>query len=285
MRMIPVNKRLTLFQAEVEGYLTTAALLLLPGCNIIVDTMELPSRMEPIQSYLREKGRETHPLWVINSHHHWDHVWGNSAFSGCPIIAHEFCRRRLESGGEEVLEQYRAKDKRYGEVSLVLPGITFTDRMLLRDGDCRVDLLHFPGHTDDSLLVYLPGEGLLLAGDSLEDPFPMLEWEGGTERYLLNLLTLRGKAIKTVVPGHGPLSGPELIDRNLHYIRQVWRLARAAVRRKEPLESLYVLPVEVFLHSSGIGDKKIELRPCDRDTHLRNLERAYLDARDAPEGR
>ncbi|MBM7867857.1 MBL fold metallo-hydrolase [Heliobacterium gestii] len=305
MRIIRPHERLTLFQTEVEGYLTTAALLLLPGCNVVVDTMELPERMDPLWSHLRERGREKLPLWVINSHHHWDHVWGNSAFPGSPIIAHEFCRRRLETGGAAVLCQYRSKDDRYDAVSLVLPGLTFTDRMVLHDGDCRLELLHFPGHTDDSLLVTLPGEGLLLAGDSLEDPFPMLEWEGGTERYLRNLLTLRGKTIRTVIPGHGPLSGPDLIERNLYYVRQVWQMARLAVRRKEPLESLFEIPVEVFFRPAmdsparragtsalnppstpaSASPEGSGLRPCDRDTHARNLERAYLDARDAPEER
>lgn len=106
------------------------------------------------------------PLYVINSHHHWDHIWGNCAFKHVPIIAHTLCRK------EEVLTwetQYQENIKfAKGDCTCTLPNITF-DRSLVFEED-GIELFHTPGHTIDSISIYDRNYKILYAGDNLELP-------------------------------------------------------------------------------------------------------------------
>ena len=95
---------------------------------------------------------------VVNTHHHWDHVYGNAAFSDVDIVAQRGCPRLITaqslSGSETIpLEPPEG---------VPLPTITFGDRLLYADEAENVNLLHTPGHTEDSLVVYLAQARVLL---------------------------------------------------------------------------------------------------------------------------
>lgn len=280
MKVCRTSERTVVFQEEIEGYPTASVLIVLEDRNLVVDTLASPGQMRPVFNWLQQEGRDRLATWVINTHHHWDHVWGNQAFAGCPILAHALCRQRMDREGRETLRRFQAEKEGYGEVRLTLPNLVFSERMTLHTGGCTVELRHFPSHSDDEILIYLPEEETLLAGDALEVPFPMLEWEGGSEPYLKGLTELRTLSVRTVIPSHGPVSGPELIERNYRYVERVWQAASDAVRRGAGPEELKGIAQET-LAELGFANVRQE----DRDTHLRNLERAFLDARETGKGR
>jgi len=62
--------------------------------------------------------------YIINTHHHADHTWGNCFFPGTTILAHERCRTKLEAFGMPSLERPQAEHL-LRQVKIVLPHITF----------------------------------------------------------------------------------------------------------------------------------------------------------------
>ena len=72
----------------------------------IIDTYLGPDSMKEIQTYIdREYGNKQ--LIIVNTHNHWDHVWGNCFFSSEPIIAHKLCKDLMINYGKEALDEQK----------------------------------------------------------------------------------------------------------------------------------------------------------------------------------
>jgi glyoxylase-like metal-dependent hydrolase (beta-lactamase superfamily II) len=144
--------------------------------------------------------------WVVNTHYHWDHCWGNALFRTSELWGHENTRLELLEHGEAA----RRRVLRYlsvehhdavREVEIVPPEHTFSDQVSLDIGRA-VDLrYHGRGHTNSDITVGV--SDVLFAGDLVEesappsfgDAFP-LDWPGALD----GLLDWVGGP---VVPGHG----------------------------------------------------------------------------------
>lgn len=180
----------------------------------ICDTFLGPDAVEPVRDYV-----ETHfpgkPVILFNSHADWDHIWGNCAFSSSLIIAHRACRNRIQQEGLVKLAEHAPF--RRGAVELVLPNLTFDDRIGFPEEG--VEFFHSPGHTVDSATCYDRVDRVLFVGDNIEDPIPYLTPDslGAYPASLRQYLHLRAEWI---IPGHGELATKELIRRNLEYIER-----------------------------------------------------------------
>lgn len=150
------------------------------------------------------------PVVVINTHHHWDHVWGNHAFAGSTIIAHRLCRARIAERWQDML----GRNGQYvrGEAVLRLPDLVFEGELTFPDDGIR--LLHTPGHTLDSISVLDEQDGVLDAadniGDDMEDIVPSLETSPEVYRATLN--RYRGLAFDTLLSGHNVPLDRDVLD-------------------------------------------------------------------------
>lgn len=180
----------------------------------VCDTFLGPDSMQAVKEYIA-----THmagkPLIIFNSHADWDHVWGNCAFASALIIAHQQCRGRLKADGEADLAKH-AKFHR-GEISLVLPNLTFQERMGFPEEG--IEFFHSPGHTADSATCYDRIDRVLFVGDNLEDPIPYVT-PGLLEQYVATLKRYLSIGIDTIIPVHGEVVSRELVRRNLQYIER-----------------------------------------------------------------
>ena len=169
---------------------------------------------------------------VVLSHWHLDHVAGNEAFADCEIIASRLTR--------DVLAQERGpietgtSDEGPPAISpLVLPTTIFEGSTHLSVGRLRVEVLQVNIHTADSVVLNLPREGLLLAGDTLEDTVTYVSEPEALETHLGELERLRRLEAARIYPNHGsPLTletsgyGEGLIlatERYLRDLRRTWR--------------------------------------------------------------
>lgn len=107
---------------------------------------------------------------VINTHYHFDHIWGNASFQNSPIYAHVLCKTKILQHGKSDLLKYSefAKDVH----SLKLPTHTFTDHCDLENG---IQLHYTPGHTMDSISIYDQKHQIYFTGDNLEKPLIQIE--------------------------------------------------------------------------------------------------------------
>ncbi|WP_328741857.1 MBL fold metallo-hydrolase [Streptomyces caniferus] len=204
--------------------------------TLVVDTAATERRARLLRRRIAESGAPT-PRMVVNTHHHGDHTYGNCVFAPeATVIGHASCRRELLAAGQQLHAVW--PEVEYGDIRLTAPEVTYTDELALHVGDIEVRLIH-PGvaHTTGDTLVWLPRQRIVFAGDLVfhgGTPFVFMGSLAGSLRALQLMRTLDAV---TVVPGHGPVTGPEVYDGIEHYLRFVGRLAqegRAAGRT--PLE-------------------------------------------------
>ena len=167
---------------------------------------------------------------VVNTHHHWDHAFGNAAFVPVPIWGHERCAARLRDEGALVRDRlgldYPAEAEGFAEVEIVPPDRTFDGSADLECGSRRIGLHYLGlGHTDNDIVVEVDDGAAVFAGDLVEQAAPPffgdgypLEWPATVGR-LLDLT--RG----AVVPGHGTVVDAAFVEGQAAELAEVARLA------------------------------------------------------------
>lgn len=208
-----VGSRGILFSFDDIGGITNVYVINGTKHIFIIDTYIGPKVMEQVNRYIEnDMGKKS--IIVINTHYHWDHVWGNCAYKACPIVAHEKCLEFLAKNGEEDLKKHKEYAK--GDVKITLPNLTFTEKLLFREDGVR--LFHSPGHTEDSISIYDEQDKVLIIGDNLERPIPYLMAEN-LDAYLITLQSYLEIDFQVVIGGHIGLEGEQLIHDNAEYIK------------------------------------------------------------------
>jgi glyoxylase-like metal-dependent hydrolase (beta-lactamase superfamily II) len=167
---------------------------------IVVDTERAPTFTAAIRRAIEAEVPGV-IVYLINTHGHGDHTYGNQVFADATLIAHhnaiadmevadrqrERLAQRFQAGIQGLKARYEAMDRDSQEAAalaatisyyeqfaaglgesfeLTLPDITFSDRLSLDLGDLTLELIWFgKAHTDGDVLIYCPEEQLLLTGD------------------------------------------------------------------------------------------------------------------------
>ena len=197
--------------------------------SLVVDTRGSERQGRELMDEIRRITQT--PLRVVNTHHHFDHSFGNRVFVPAEIWGHERCAARLrEDGRTAQLALAAAMPKtasEYLETRITPPDRTFRESAVLDLGDRPVQLIHFGrGHTDNDVVVVVPDVHLVFAGDlveqggppSFEDSYP-LDWPGTLGRAL-------DAAQGPVVPGHGEVVERSFVEAQLADLSALAELAR-----------------------------------------------------------
>jgi cyclase len=213
---------------------------------------------------------------LVNTHHHPDHTAGNGLFTGATIVAHENAREEMRALGLPHNSGIWT-DVDYGDLELALPFLTFSDRLTLWADELRCELLFAggPAHTTNDVVAWIPERSVLFAGDLLFNggtPFLLSGSVLGAIDVLENVVRPLGAA--TIVPGHGPVAGPELIDEVVGYLRFVRDLAQEG-------RAAGVTPLELA-RGTDLGHYADW---SDRERIVGNLHRAYADLANPAEAR
>ena len=176
--------------------------------NYLIDTGLGSAHMDEIKAYL---GEDKKPLVVINTHYHWDHIWGNHCFPGSVIIAHRICRGLIEEKWDEMLRDYGAFIR--GDVVRCLPNYVFDDAMYFSDDKVRI--FYTPGHKIDCISVLDEVDAVLNVGDNIGDTPEALVPEISTdiETYKKTLQLYKALNIEFCVSGHNEIQGKDVFLR------------------------------------------------------------------------
>ncbi len=170
----------------------------------VIDTGLGDKSMEPVMQYL-QPGK---PAVAVNTHYHWDHVWGNGVFKDGLIVSHRLCLARLEEVWDEALRENRGYMA--GNVSKCLPNLVFDGSLYFpEDG---ILLLHTPGHTIDSISVIDERDGVINAGDNIGDDMDHIvpELDCSREVYAATLKAYIKAGADTCVSGHNDVLASDI---------------------------------------------------------------------------
>jgi cyclase len=167
---------------------------------------------------------------LVNTHHPGDHTFGNGLFAGATIVAHEGTRTEMLDMAPPGAYPFWTPVE-WGELEITPPFLTYSDGVTLWADDLRCEVRHvgMPAHTTNDSIVWIPERKVLFCGDLLFNggtPFQLMGSIGGAIEVLESVIAPLGA--ETVVPGHGPVSGPDLVDDVLGYLRFVQRTAAGA---------------------------------------------------------
>lgn len=181
------------------------------GEYLLVDTTSTEARNRALLETVRTISPDA-PRALVNTHHHGDHTFGNWLMPPqTPIIGHVTCREDVLAAGLVAAQVLAGPD--YGHLEIRPPDVTFTDGLTVHLADRPVELIHVgPAHTRSDLLVWLPDEGVLFAGDlAFAGGQPFLA-EGSLAGYPRALARIRELQPAVLVPGHGPVRRGAQVD-------------------------------------------------------------------------
>lgn len=258
------------FQSEIYAQVTAGAIIG-PNWAVVVDTLALPEETLALRDFI-EQELSVPIRYIIDTHSHADHSWGNCFFPGATIISHSLCRQILDNQGRESLEDVRRQNLSFRNVKIVLPHMTFDRGALqLRVGKKSLEMFPLPGHSADNIGVLVEEDRVLFAGDAAM-PLPYIV-DGSLDDLVASLKKIGKLSLENVVQGHGDIILRGEIDNyvkeNLDYLSNLRKAVRKANRRKYPLDLLEEVTVE------QCGKSRVLIGGLAGELHRRNLVALY----------
>jgi glyoxylase-like metal-dependent hydrolase (beta-lactamase superfamily II) len=226
----------------VEGR-PNAGFVVTTGGVVVIDALASPRQGEQLLRTIR--GVTNRPIsWLVLTHHHPDHHFGAVVLrkAGARVIAHPDKRALASEGGEDALiadwVRVVGLDAMRGFEFADTPDRPVTASDTLRLGGKTIVVTHpGPGHSAGDLLVWLPEERVLFAGDILVEDGVSMVVDGNSSELLRVLDTVAGLHPRLVVPGHGaiPARPADLVSRTRDYLTGLQADMRAAVERGVPM--------------------------------------------------
>jgi glyoxylase-like metal-dependent hydrolase (beta-lactamase superfamily II) len=270
MRKERVTDNVYVFTSEAYAQVTASAIVTSEG-TVVIDTLPFPRETREMLDFLRGESKRG-IRYIVNTHHHADHVYGNYLFEDADIIASDKCREVIRKSGEKNLADAKAQTPELLEVRLRLPNITFPEKMTIHLGDRVMRLMPLMGHTPDGIGVYLEGDKILFSGDAVM-PLPYIFW-GDRVQLQETLRMLKEMNLENIVQGHGEvlLKGEidETLDASIAYLDCIYEKVKAKLSTRTSKERLIN---EITLESCGFSP--IALDGLVKQLHRSNLQRVY----------
>lgn len=177
------------------------------------------------------------PSVVVNTHFNGDHCWGNELVADASIVSHAMCRDQMvngptpeflagildaDSGGDPTVEylQQAFAPFDFAGITLTPPTDTFDVEHTVDVCGRDVVLRHYgPAHTLGDCVAWVPDERVLFTGDLVFYRVCPLVWDGTVTTWLAALDDMLSLDPAVVVPGHGPVAGPEALTELIGYFR------------------------------------------------------------------
>ncbi len=264
-----VSENVYWFQSEVYAQVT-AGTVVGPQWAVLIDTL-MPSETPLIRNFI-ESQLMVPVKYIINTHHHADHSWGNCIFPNAKIIGHQQCRDLMLEKSTSALAEAGQENPIFRDICISPPQITFSSGTLtLRIGKKQLQIFATPGHSADSISVLLEDERILFAGDAF---MPVPYFVGGDIEVLAQSISQIGNmGLENIIQGHGDiiLRGEieEVKKQNLEYLKTLQKIVKTAMRRRNPLEFLSAQDIE------AAGKHRVSLGGLAQELHIRNLQWLY----------
>ena len=229
--------------ARLQDGFTNAGFIIGDSWVLIIDSLRVPSFARDLIQDVRTVTSK--PVqYIVDTHSHWDHTWGNEVFPEATIIGHENCYAEMVD--VEGAKQWRdkviaAKDPWSEEarhVNITPPNLTFETSMRLFFGGREIVLRYLGrAHTGGDIVIELPKEKLVFTGDVAQDggvpyfgdSYPG-EWPD-TDSRLVEL------PVDRFVSGHGPIGDHAALVEARSFIHSLVDHLKAAIQEGQDEKS------------------------------------------------
>jgi len=265
-----VSENVYWFQSEVYAQVT-AGLVTGPQWAVLIDTLATTEETLQIREFI-EHELNLRVRYIINTHYHADHAWGNCFFPDATVISHSLCRVLLEKKGIPSLEKAKIQNNSFNQVKILLPHITFeNEELILRVGKKNLILFQSTGHSPDGISVLVEEDRILFAGDAFM-PLPFVA-DGNIDELAASIKKIGKMGLENIIQGHGEIVLRGEIDgavkENLAYLSTLRKHVRAALKRKSPMEYLEEITIE------DCGKSRVYLGGLAEQLHQVNLKALY----------
>ena len=265
-----VSENVFWFQSEVYAQVT-AGVIVGPQWAVVIDTLALPEETLGMREFIEhELGVQVR--YVINTHYHADHTWGNCFFPGATVIAHAKCRELLIEYGIPSLEAARKQNPNLKQVKIVLPHMTFASgELTMRVGKKNLIFSQAFGHSEDGISVLVEEDRVLFAGDAFMSlPYVV---DGDIDEMISSIKRIGRLGLENIIQGHGDIILRGEIDaavkENLNYLNNIKKAVKSAGKRKNVDEYLDAITIE------DSGKSRVHLGGLAETLHRRNLRALY----------
>ena len=229
-----------------QNFISNAGFIVTGQGVVVIDALGSPALARQLVEAIRKITPQpiTH---VIVTHYHADHVYGLQVFKalGARILAHgsarsylnsDTARLRLQASRQELAPWIDAN------TALVEADEWLDTEREFKIGGIQLHIKHVgPAHTPEDLVVYLPQQRLLFAGDLVFRARIPFVGQADSRRWIAALDDLLAMDTRLIVPGHGPVSESAREDLQLtrDYLRYLRSAMGQAAKNMDPFEEAY----------------------------------------------
>lgn len=265
-----VSNDIYVFTSELYAQVTAGAIVTRDGA-ILIDSLPFPAETREIAALIAGICGPG-VRYVVLTHYHADHTYGAYLFPQADMVAHARYLELLRRFGVPALEEARVESRELEEVLLRLPDITFDKgEIALQLAGKVTRLIHAPGHTQDSIMVYVEDDRVLFAADTVM-PVPSIV-DGDMDAFRASLQKVAELPIENLVQGHGEviLRGEiqDVVRTSLAYLDKIEAKVAKAIKSGKGQEALQRVSIE------SCGLSRIPLNGLVQQIHEANLLHLY----------
>ncbi|MBK8814343.1 MAG: quinoprotein relay system zinc metallohydrolase 2 [Methylococcaceae bacterium] len=223
-----------------HGAIANIGFIIGQRCVAVIDSGGNPEQGKALKNAI-ENVTSKPICYVINTHVHPDHIYGNSAFkdTGAKFVGHEKLARAMSARGDYYLQKApELLGIKLSAQDIIPPDITVSNHLDLDLGRRKLKLTaHPPAHTDNDLSVYDQQTDTLWLADLLFiEHLPSID--GSLKGWLAEMDKLESKTFKTVIPGHGTrvTNWPKAMQPQKEYLNSLLLETRTAIKNGVFLE-------------------------------------------------
>ncbi len=265
-----VSENVYWFQSDVYAQVTAGVVTGLQWA-VVIDTLAIPDETLAMRAFIEEE-LNVPVRYIINTHNHADHTWGNFFFPGATIISSSLCRQLMQERGQAALESAKRQNPTFKPVKIVLPHLTFQSGQLsLKVGKKNLLIFPTPGHSPDGISVLVEEDRVLFAGDAFM-PLPYIV-DGNIDEMIATMKSIGKMGLENIIQGHGDIVLRGEIEMavkdNIAYLSCIRKAVRTAAKRRNPAEALAAISVD------DCSKSRVLLSGLAEDLHRRNLRALY----------
>ncbi|MGM0832084.1 quinoprotein relay system zinc metallohydrolase 1 [Halomonas qaidamensis] len=225
------------------GHIGNQAFIATSNGVILIDSGSSPHFGEALKTLIAQ--HTSHPVrWVLNTHHHPDHFFGNTAFDKAQHLTLATTRDLMTRDTDALIDNVeRLTGRSLERSSVALPEVIEAGDITL--GSYPLTLYAMSGHSGGDLVIMDHTTGVLFMGDmGFYQRAAATAHTPGLQQWQEELHDLRALNATIAVPGHGP-SAPSatIIDQTIDYLE--WLDQRLSDVASEGLGANHALAVEL----------------------------------------